>query len=374
MENANILLDRYGLPYIPGSAVKGCARRMALQALHDWIAAGTPRPATGDACAPCCEGFANPAGMLASIAHIFGWVETDWASGKEGGVFHSDFGWACGEGYEAIWRQACELLARDFGWKFSDEKPWKGLPNFGGTIAFLEAKPNNDPGLELDVLTPHHTRYYQGDPNTATDTENPVPVYFPAIKPQQRDADYFTFPLIPLHRAVEGDLAIAKSWLANGLELFGLGAKTAAGYGWFDASERLQETVKTCRENEQKRISQEAEWKIEEEKKAREAEIRRQKKEAEAKALEGLSPEQQEDTKLELLNEGQFDNKLRNFWKEPRKGGPLEPEKAAIVRALKGSRIEIWKQFKTKATKGDLARVISDIHALNKKLHGDKMP
>ena len=32
MENANLNLDRYGLPRIPGSAIKGLARRMALQA------------------------------------------------------------------------------------------------------------------------------------------------------------------------------------------------------------------------------------------------------------------------------------------------------------------------------------------------------
>lgn len=36
MENANLLFDRYGYPLIPGSAIKGLARRMALQTLHDW--------------------------------------------------------------------------------------------------------------------------------------------------------------------------------------------------------------------------------------------------------------------------------------------------------------------------------------------------
>ena len=33
MENAGLCLDRFGVPYIPGSAVKGCARRMAIQNL-----------------------------------------------------------------------------------------------------------------------------------------------------------------------------------------------------------------------------------------------------------------------------------------------------------------------------------------------------
>jgi CRISPR-associated protein Cmr6 len=252
MENANILLDRYGLPNIPGSAVKGCARRMALQALHDWVAAGTERPAEDDACAPCCEGFEKPAQMLAVIARVFGWVEKDWDAGKMDGLFRSDFGWACGENHEAIWAEACKHLAQTFGWKLSSEKPWKKLPNFAGAIAFLSAHPNTDPGLELDVVTPHHTKYYQSkDPNAvATDTEDPIPVYFPAVKPQ-RDTDYFTFPLIPLRRTADGDLATTKTWLAHGLQLFGLGAKTAAGYGWFQpiseapvaASDYLNEAI-----------------------------------------------------------------------------------------------------------------------------------
>src|ERR1035437_2733694 len=33
MENAGLCMDRFGVPYIPGSAVKGCARRMAIQSL-----------------------------------------------------------------------------------------------------------------------------------------------------------------------------------------------------------------------------------------------------------------------------------------------------------------------------------------------------
>ncbi len=234
MENANVNLDRYGLPLVPGSAVKGCARRMALQALHDWIAAGNDRPAEDDACSPCCEGFSTPAEMLAAIARVFGWVEKDWEAGKKEGLFRSDFGWACGESHEKTWAEAARHLAQAFAWKLPEETPWKKLPNFAGTIAFLPASPNADPGLELDVVTPHHTEYYQStNPNAvATDTEDPVPVFFPAIKPQ-REQDYFTFPLIPLLRAKGGDLDLAKRWLAHGLELFGLGAKTAAGYGWF---------------------------------------------------------------------------------------------------------------------------------------------
>jgi len=241
MENAHVRLDRYGLPSIPGSATKGCARRMALQALHDWVAAGTERPAEDDACAPCCEGFAAPDDLLAAIASTFGWVEQDWEAGKREGLFRSDFGWACGEEHETIWTAACQRLAERHGWTLPERRPWKEMPAFAGTIAFLPASPNRNPGLELDVVTPHHRAYYEGTLDVATDTEDPVPVNFPAVRPQS-ESEYFTFPLLPLRRAREDDLRNARLWLENGLDLFGLGAKTNAGYGWFAPCEPPQET------------------------------------------------------------------------------------------------------------------------------------
>ncbi len=401
MENANVLLDRYGLPYIPGSAVKGCARRMALQALHDWISSqNTPgseeRPAEDDACAPCCfedtdKPFATPAHMLAAIARVFGWVETDWDAGKKDGRWKSDFAWACAATSSAPTGQIIPAQGSALGNANPTEPSPEGaaqqvrslfttaralLPShktFAGTIAFLPASPNADPGLELDVVTPHHTKYYQGELETATDTEDPIPVYFPAVKPQG-GSDYFTFPLIPLRLAKKGDLDFAKRWLAYGLELFGLGAKTAAGYGWFDASDELNQQIKKRISNHIQAAKEEAQRKADAEKAAQEAEAQRKAKAELAASLEGLTPEQQEDKKLELLNDAQFDNKVRNFWKETKRGGPSEPEKAAIVRALRGPRLAYWQDFKTKATKGDLATAANAIRTLNKQLNGDKMP
>lgn len=374
MEHANLLIDRYGLPTIPGSAVKGCARRMALQALHDWVGAGTARPAEDDACAPSCEGFASPAEMLAAIARVFGWVEKDWESGQKDGLYLSDLGWACGDQHAQIWKAAAVLLAQRLGWKEpSGETPWKALPSFTGTIAFLAASPNRDPGLELDVLTPHHKEYYEGKLRVATDTEDPVPVFFPAIKPQ-KEGDYFTFPLIPMRRAIESDLVYARRWLAAGLETFGVGAKTNAGYGWFDASEELNSTVLRSIEDQKDLLRAENDRKVREALDAAEQEVRRAAKEALRRELDGLTPDQQEDKKIEILNDSQFDIKVAAFCKEPKKGGPTEEEKKAIVRTLRGVRLAYWQTFKTKATKGPLATVDQAIRALNKQLHGDKMP
>ena len=77
MENAGLCLDRFGMPYIPGNGVKGCARRMAIQELLEARA-----KASDDELAK----------LLADIALVFGWGEEDWTSGSiKQGRIKSDF-------------------------------------------------------------------------------------------------------------------------------------------------------------------------------------------------------------------------------------------------------------------------------------------
>ncbi len=249
MENTGLMLDRFGLPVIPGSAVKGCARRMALQALHDWVESqiekgSAVRPAEDDACALCCKDFATPAEMLAAIARIFGWVDQDWDAGKNRDpqtrvetTWKSDFYWACAGGSQAT---GSALVAKIIAEARINLGNLSAHKSFAGTFAFLTASSNADPHLELDIVTPHHTKYHQGEPGyeNAPDTEDPVPVYFPTVAPQA-DGHYFTFPIIPLRLAQAGDLDHAKGWLAFGLNLLGIGAKTNAGYGWFEVDDRI---------------------------------------------------------------------------------------------------------------------------------------
>jgi CRISPR type III-B/RAMP module RAMP protein Cmr6 len=363
MENANVQLDRYGLPVIPGSVVKGCARRMALQALHDWVQAQadhpTPDATPDDACAPCGEGFSNPAEMLAAIARIFGWTPEDWKTDKKDGHYKSDFAWATGGNQDLLQDAKSRNPAFDI---------------FGGTIAFLSASPNRDPGLELDVVTPHHTKYYQGELSAATDTEEPVPVFFPAVKPQGEN-DYFTFPLIPLRLAQPGDLDIAKRWLAHGLQLLGLGAKTNAGYGWFDTSDTFQTDIQKIIAAEQKAQAERQQRAAEEARRKQAEEEARQKKQQLAAATAGMTEEQKADYLISQLTDEKFEFKVKNFFKQPKHGGPSESEKPALIRALRGPRLAFWQEFKVKASKGgDLARAKQAIDAFNKQLNKDKMP
>jgi len=273
MENAGLCLDRFGLPYIPGSAVKGCARRAALAALHEWCEAGGKpehKPTGADnPLAPCCAAFTTPAEMLAAIARVFGWCEQDWSDRRD----QSDFLWACGQNHREHWHPAAQTLAAHFGWEIDGhdrETPWKSLPNFAGSVSFLPAYPV-DLGqtgkidglplevpplgkLELDVVTCHHSIYYSPEPDrqrfpekwrewqahrSAPDTEEPNPVVFPAVAP----GHVFAFAIAPLRGADPQLVQHARTWLATGLSAFGLGAKTNAGYGWVDCSQRVQDTV-----------------------------------------------------------------------------------------------------------------------------------
>jgi CRISPR/Cas system CMR subunit Cmr6 (Cas7 group RAMP superfamily) len=316
MENAGLCLDRFGLPYIPGSAVKGCARRAALAALHEWCDTNIKPGATeGDkenVFKSACEPFTSPAAMLVAIARVFGWCEQDWSSARKDGRFISDFAWACDaapsqpathssaptgrqtpaqgnalgqsppastspEGAQppthgAGWTTVRDTLVRRLAGELrlpirpDDPAPWKSLPNFTGSVSFLSAYPV-DLGqtgkvddwlevpplgeLELDVVTCHHRQYYD-EPDrskkprewkewnlrwgTAPDTEEPVPIIFPAVAP----GHVLVFALVPLRNCAKDELEHARRWLADGLSIFGLGAKTNAGYGWFDASHAVQ--------------------------------------------------------------------------------------------------------------------------------------
>lgn len=245
MENAGLCLDRFGIPYIPGSAVKGCARRMAIQELYESRISGNKTD----------EELAE---MLLKIATIFGWGEQDWNCGKKDGVFISDFAYAIGE---ERWGDVNTLVAQrliSVGILKKAPKNFKDFGAYAGTVSFLPAYPlffdsfefktfqfsNNlsEVGkIELDVVTCHHSKYYNGEKEIATDDEEPNPVIFPTVAA----GGLFVFPVFPLKNCSKEAIQTAKKWLSNGLMNFGIGAKTAAGYGWFeDVTDQFNEKVR----------------------------------------------------------------------------------------------------------------------------------
>lgn len=191
MENAGIALDRcFGLPYIPGSAVKGIARNAAL-----WdIRRSNDRN----------EKLAK----LRRALLAFGFIRQDIRN-------HGYYRWAAG---------GDELIHEALG-KFSDVTEFKGL------LSFLPAKPASTRNLTIvaEVNTPH-----PGARDGAQGRGNPRPLFFPAVEA----GSSFGFAVLA-QRQVDGVvasevLASAVDWLQEAITGNGVGAKTGSGYGWFE--------------------------------------------------------------------------------------------------------------------------------------------
>jgi CRISPR-associated protein Cmr6 len=95
-----------------------------------------------------------------------------------------------------------------------------------GSVIFFDGLPVGKPVLEVDIQTPHYAKYYGGKNTFPTNTEAPVPISFLAVGAGAR----FRIHLAAREQEV-GQLERAEQYLTKGLELLGLGGKTAAGYG-----------------------------------------------------------------------------------------------------------------------------------------------
>ncbi len=334
MENAGMCLDRFsGVPYIPGSAVKGCARRMAIQLLKE---AETPEAE------PDNKGKKEE--LLLKIALIFGWGDQDWSDNP---ADKSDFAYACGDKWPEVKKTARERIAEKFGGKNSSQ--------FAGCVCFLPSYPFKlaNPDLELDVITCHHQKYYSGDLQypVAYDTENPVPVVFPAVAA----GNVFTFAVIKNTHAASFDkdgtlLNQARQWLKQGLETFGLGGKTAAGYGWFDCSQEMQTQYRQ-------------EWtnQLAQERQEREAEAERIRKEAEEAARKAaMTPEDLACEEFIKMDDQAFaeDAKQLASFEEDKQRGFLK----ALQSFGKKDRWKKWKKSK-KPTDADKVSIIQKVQS-----------
>lgn len=212
LETGLALHHTYGVPYLPGSALKGCARA--------WAEESGMEPAYLDA--------------------LFG------ASPTRGGAF-----------------KKVAVSAID-----SIENPQSAEGFFGeaGCVVFHDAlwipPESNSAGSQerttpwpvvREVVTPHQFRYYSSSDHAVSpdDMEDPVPV------PQLAAQGEF-------YLVVEGDPAWAQAGLRilrRALETIGLGGRRVAGYGLFaageqdrqcqDAAKRLQELAERFARNRQ---------------------------------------------------------------------------------------------------------------------------
>jgi CRISPR type III-B/RAMP module RAMP protein Cmr6 len=179
IQNAGICLDRlFGLPYIPGSAVKGVCRHAALEELKSTSGHGRNE-------------------LFDLFYSIFGTSDNDFTNGELRPFKH--------------------LLAQ----RSENQK---------GAIAFLPAYPVNEAKVVVDLTNVHYPEYYRTGRMEELSNEQLRPNPFPAVETGAQFA--FCLVLNGVDQKPEL-LKQAGHWLETAITIRGLGAKTGAGYGWF---------------------------------------------------------------------------------------------------------------------------------------------
>jgi CRISPR-associated protein Cmr6 len=94
-----------------------------------------------------------------------------------------------------------------------------------GEVQFLDAYPDAEKvHFATDIMNPHYSKYYGGD-QPPTDHQNPVPINFLTVENTTFRFAFLAKDRIPLDKL--------KDRFQKALELKGVGAKTAVGYGYF---------------------------------------------------------------------------------------------------------------------------------------------
>lgn len=183
-----ITLDKVtGLPYIPGSALKGLCRSYALYEI-------------------AAKHKVNPQ--------------------EDKALEELDKALAAGEGYNGDARVYADI--------FGSQEDAGALIFFDGVV---QALPNGKSLFALDVMTPHFPKYYRDSGRSApADNDSPNPVTFITVA----HGTTFSFAVGIRHsqrdQYTEGLRDTAVNWLKQALQDFGVGSKTAAGYGAFAGS------------------------------------------------------------------------------------------------------------------------------------------
>ena len=244
LENGFAFLNPYGLPYLPGSGVKGAMRRAAEELAHADFFGGTG---------------GHAAWTLPDVWHLFGfepWPRPPAKDTKSPGAWEDrirgfEVSPAEIDGYvDAVFRhdsEACRTLRKRLDGQ-DDHIQRLGVLlddrtlHARGTVDFWDVIPAIvGDSLDVEIMTPHHSHYYQQKPHqgnsTPHDAAAPNPISFLTV-PAGSD---FTFRVrcdIARLRDAAPQLADDGRWkelLAAAFEhaftWLGFGAKTAGGYG-----------------------------------------------------------------------------------------------------------------------------------------------
>jgi CRISPR-associated protein Cmr6 len=181
-ETSMTLHHIYGIPYIPGSAIKGVTRHWTVLK------------------------FAEEMSKSENIK----------------------FEKAIGEVSKAL-ENGEKLELKVGGLEFNQLIEIFGTQKQEGKVIFFDAYPVGEMKLKIDIMNPHYPKYYsEGQP--PTDWQNPVPLKFLTVKNTK-----FVFYLASKSKddPEKKLLNEAKELLLEAIKNYGIGAKTSLGYGHF---------------------------------------------------------------------------------------------------------------------------------------------
>lgn len=226
LENGFAFLNPYGVPYLPGSGVKGVLRRAAEQlALFEADSQGWDIVAVW-----WLFGFEPTATYLTGPTQNTPQPLTDeaqrWRDSYPGRVNHQRLR-AFVERYASI-----DERSDAEGWLATLPEQAKRREQIRnrGALCCWDVFPQLE-RLRVDILNPHHTQYYQNG-QTPHDAENPIPVFFLTIPPGSGFEFHIHCQTARLPEGLRTEWApLVQAALNLAFEWQGFGAKTAVGYG-----------------------------------------------------------------------------------------------------------------------------------------------
>ena len=138
------------------------------------------------------------------------------------------------KGLAASYAMLCELekATRDDAETDPKFKAIFGTQGETGSVIFLDAVPTQLPKLEVDIMNNHHPDYYSDNTGQTPPApwDSPNPVYFLTLGQESK----FAFAVASRDGQEKKQVLVEQAfeWLRCGLSELGIGAKTAAGYGY----------------------------------------------------------------------------------------------------------------------------------------------
>lgn len=230
----------YGFPYLPGSSVRGLVRHVAEMALLDQeVDHGNIQPLLDRA---------------RCLKALLGSLTVEPLEPKAGDSQPA-------ETTETA-RRYLARLAKEPGRSDEEKAEIDKLLNqhTGGMVTFYDAvpSPRQDNVLGLDIINPHYPKYYNSQGGVPpSDDQNPNPIFFLTVSPEIEFCFPFRIDEVPSkpfqdpageERArnlgstrQEDLLELVQGWVLSGLTESGAGAKTSAGYGYFQMGDVEEE-------------------------------------------------------------------------------------------------------------------------------------